>query len=230
MQIEKHQLAKALNLVLADTPEAWEAGYYDRLMADCIGSQNYHYPVFDYEYKDRRILYTHVHNAVIRSGPMDFFEFGVFRGESFRTWMEINTHPASRFFGFDSFEGLPEEWRSNNLPKGHFSTNGALPDIDDSRGTFITGYFNKSLYPFLTGYERKNRMVIHIDSDLCSSCLYVLMAMNPWIARGTVIVFDDFGPADEFAAFHHWYTACSRTWKIIGARADLVKFAVVVTN
>jgi hypothetical protein len=230
MDIQQEHLAQALHLISAGNAQTWEHGYYSRLMAESLGTHDYAYPVFDYEYKDRSVLYTHVHNAVIRTGPMDFFEFGVFQGESFTEWMFINSHPASRFFGFDSFEGLPERWHSNKLEKGHFSTNGQTPEISDPRGSFIKGFFNQSLLPFLNDYERRNRMVIHIDSDLCSSCLYVLMTMNPWIKRGTTIVFDDFGPADEFAAFHHYTTSCSRTWKIVGTRADFVKFAVVITN
>ena len=34
-----------------------------------------------------------------------------------------NSHSDSRFVGFDSFEGLPEDWNSEN-PKGHFTTQG----------------------------------------------------------------------------------------------------------
>jgi len=195
-----------------------------------IEEQEYEYPLLEYDYRDRRILYEYSHKTIVRNAPIDFFEFGVFEGNSFRQWMQVNTHADSRFYGFDSFEGLPEQWHAGGMEKGHFSTQGQTPSISDSRGQFIKGYFNQSLIPFLHHYERKNRMVIHVDADLCSSSLYVLMTMDPFIKRGTLIVFDDFGPADEYAAFYHYTCACSRQWKIVAARGDHHKLAVVITQ
>src|SRR6478735_2712111 len=42
--------------------------------------------------------------------PISYFEFGVGSGASFEWWLKNATHPDSLFFGFDSFEGLPENW------------------------------------------------------------------------------------------------------------------------
>lgn len=230
MHIQQEQLQDAIHLVtIADTP-TWESRYYTRLFKDCMAEQDHDFPVFDYEYKDRRILYSHCHETIVRKAPMDFFEFGVFQGGSFTQWMQINSHPESRFFGFDSFEGLPEHWHAGNMEAGTFSTDGVTPKIDDPRGQFIKGFFNTSMRPFLETYEPKNKLVIHVDADLCSSSLYALMTMDPFIKRGTLIVFDDFGPADEFAAFYHYTKSCMRSWKVVAARRDLFKFAVVITN
>ena len=41
-----------------------------------------------------------------------FYEFGVWMGDSFRYLMKS----YEKGFGFDTFEGLPEDWRS--IPKG----------------------------------------------------------------------------------------------------------------
>lgn len=228
LQVTQQQLEQAVTLIASNQTRPWEKGYYSRLRAEYLSEHQYKYPLLDYEYKNRRILYQYAHETVVKSGPIDFFEFGVFQGNSFKQWMDINQHPESRFFGFDSFEGLPEAWESCKLEKGHFSTDGALPETDDPRASFVKGFFNKSLRPFLETYEQKNQMVLHIDCDLCSSCLYTLITMDPFIERGTLIVFDDFGVADEFAALHHYTRACSREWKIVAARKDLVKFAIVM--
>jgi len=229
MEIQQQQLQEALNLVANGTTEMWEYGYYARLKGAML-EESPAFPVFEYTYKDRNILYSHCHEAIVRNAPMDFFEFGVFRGDSFRQWMQLNTHSESRFFGFDSFEGLPERWEAGDMEAGHFSTDGNLPKISDPRGSFIKGFFNDSLRPFLDTYKPKNKMVIHVDADLCSSSLYAMMTMDPFIKRGTLIVFDDFGPADEFAAFHHYTKSCMRTWKTVAARNDYHKYAVVITN
>lgn len=229
MLIQQQQLQQALNLVQCSNPQEWEQCYYTLLRQQVLSEKD-EFPLFDYEYRKRKLLYTFSHDAVVRGAPIDFFEFGVFRGDSFRQWMQVNTHPESRFFGFDSFEGLPEDWYFGNKPKGHFSTGGILPEIDDPRASFIKGYFNESLRPFLETYEKKNRIVMHIDADLCSSSLYALMTMDPFIERGTLMVFDDFGPADEFAALYHYANSCGREWKVVAARKDLIKLAAVITS
>jgi len=229
MLIQQQQLHQVLNLVQCANPQEWEKFYYTMLRQKVLSEKD-EFPLFDYEYRKRKLLYAFSHDAIARNAPIDFFEFGVYKGDSFRQWMEVNTHPESRFFGFDCFEGLPEDWHTGNKAKGHFSTGGAIPETDDPRASFIKGLFNESLRPFLDSYERKNRLVIHIDADLCSSSLYALMTMDPIIKRGTLIVFDDFNPADEFAALYHYANSCGREWQVVAARRDLVKLAVVITG
>src|SRR5262249_4819019 len=55
-----------------------------------------------------------------------YLEFGVYKGAS------INRHaalrPMVRFYGFDSFRGLPETW-TMGAPKGAFALNGKLPPV-----------------------------------------------------------------------------------------------------
>ena len=56
-----------------------------------------------------------------------YMEFGVFEGAATRYWSKLLRNPKSKLHGFDSFEGLPENWpvdRGGSLPKGHFSTGG----------------------------------------------------------------------------------------------------------
>ncbi len=40
-----------------------------------------------------------------------YLEFGVRQGRSMKRMMQRFTNPDGVFYGFDSFEGLPEQWR-----------------------------------------------------------------------------------------------------------------------
>lgn len=85
--------------------------------------------------------------SLVSATPIDYLEFGAFRGESLRHWVGLNNKPDSRFFGFDTFAGLPEKWLE--FEAGAFDTGGALPNIADSRVSFIKGIFQDTLYDFL---------------------------------------------------------------------------------
>ena len=78
-----------------------------------------------------------------------YMEFGVFEGATTRYWSKLLHNPKSKLHGFDSFEGLPENWpavdRSGGLSKGHFSVGGRLPQINDDRVKFFKGWFEQTL-------------------------------------------------------------------------------------
>ena len=69
---------------------------------------------------------------------------------------QLNTREQSRFFGFDSFEGLPEDW--GDVPRGMFAVEGRAPHIDDARVQFVQGLFQETLYGFLAYYVRAPRL------------------------------------------------------------------------
>lgn len=153
---------------------------------------------------DRQELHALV-SEHLGSGPLDYLEFGVWWGVSLRLWTRLNSHPDSRFFGFDTFEGLPEDW--GNVRKGSFSTSRELPSLEDRRVRLIAGLFQETLYPFLADYRRSDRAVFHIDCDLYSSTLFCLAAIDRYLRPGDVLIFDDFFSLNhEFAAFRD-YTA-----------------------
>ncbi|MDP3427375.1 MAG: class I SAM-dependent methyltransferase [Humidesulfovibrio sp.] len=187
--------------------------------------------VMDFSYEKRANFYTYVYNRLVRKVPVDYLEFGVATGESFRVWLGLSRHAESRFYGFDSFEGLPENWQADS-PKGAYSTGGHIPQVDDPRATFIKGLFQQTVDAFSLGFTPQNRLVLHMDADLYSSTLYVLMTMNRHIRPGTLILFDEFtarGFTDEYAALEDYCTACCRSYQIRARRRDFVKLAVEIT-
>ena len=72
----------------------------------------------------REILYEKVLEKEDLNSEIDYLEFGVSRGVSFRWWVDHITSEGSRFYGFDTFDGLPENW--GRFKKGDMS-NGCRP-------------------------------------------------------------------------------------------------------
>ena len=102
------------------------------------------YPVerpLDGKRGDRLWLYQSViQKEKLDAEPIDFWEFGVFRGESLFAWVRNISDPASRFVGFDTFTGLPERWRATEL-EGAFNVHGRIPETNDPRCSFQAGLF-----------------------------------------------------------------------------------------
>jgi O-methyltransferase len=97
-------------------------------------------------YTNRVLLHEYVIKTQgLDQKPIHYLEFGVAGGTSFAWWVKANHHPESLFYGFDTFEGLPEDWHF--FKKGAFSFD--IPFMDDTRGTFIKGLFQDTLYRFL---------------------------------------------------------------------------------
>lgn len=146
----------------------------------------------------------YIQSHCLKDEAVDYLEFGVFRGASISKWSEINTHPLSRFFGFDCFEGLPEDWVaiSGTGPRGSYSAGGKIPTSSDGRVRFVKGQFAKTLPGFLRTFQSSSRLIVHNDADLFSSTLYVLTKIDSVVEPGTVVIFDEFSnPLHEWKAF-----------------------------
>jgi O-methyltransferase len=160
--------------------------------------------------KDKISFYSYI-NQQFSGKPVMYLEFGVHKGESMMEWITLNTHSGSVFYGFDSFEGLPESWQWNTgkkLPKGTFSTQGTIPVIVDERVHFIKGLFQNALLPFLKekGPELlRSNVILHFDADLYSSELFCLTHLYEYLPDGAIIFFDDFFVVDhDFRALMDW--------------------------
>lgn len=130
-----------------------------------------------------------------------FLEFGVASGRTVNH-MALNT-PQAHFYGFDSFDGLPEAWRSG-FDKGIFAQP-QLPVVAPNV-TLIKGWFDDTLPTFLHERPQMPLSLVHIDCDLYSSTKTIFANLKDRIVPGTVIVFDEYwnypGWRDhEFKAF-----------------------------
>ncbi len=183
---------------------------------------------------ERPDYFKWVNDEHLGGGPIDYLEFGVFRGTSTRLWVETNTDPKSRFFGFDTFTGLPEAWRhgTGTMGVGHFDVGGNLPDIDDDRVEFVQGVFQDTLVPFLGRWKRTGRLVLHFDADLYSSTLYVLAKLDAHIQPDDVLMFDQANVSDhEWRALMDWASAFRREVRLLATSGrDYPQVAVQVTK
>ncbi len=131
-------------------------------------------------------------------------EFGVAGGST------IN-HIASLFsgevHGFDSFEGLPEDWRSG-FKKGFFARS-KLPPVR-SNVRLHKGWFEDTIPGFLEQFGSPLSF-LHIDSDLYSSAVTILRLMDGRIVPGTVIQFDEFFnyPGWQKGEYRAWLEFCA---------------------
>jgi len=162
-------------------------------------------------------LYSYLAESL---ATISYLEFGVWKGDSIRRWSALNHSPESRFFGFDSFEGLPEEWhhgRGGSTSTAHFNLSGDVPCFDDPRIIPVRGWFQRTMPDFLKSFERNGPMVINNDSDLYSSTIYVLSKLDEIVLPGDLIVFDEFSsPANEFKAWTEYTNAFMRKTECIG--------------
>jgi len=151
------------------------------------------------------------------SGPIQYLEFGVYRGESLSWWLKRLSHPKARFTGFDTFIGLPERWRRSE-PLGHFNVNGKLPDIKDPRCSFEVGLFQDTLPAFIGQNDLFGKLIIQLDADLYTSTLFVLTRLAPYLKSGDILFFDEFSCAqDEFRAFYEFVRCFRVKYEFVGA-------------
>ena len=161
----------------------------------------------------RRELFHQIAEKV-SSKKVLYLEFGVARGASMRYWSNLLSNPGSALHGFDTFEGLPEEWRLGD--KGAYSAGGRLPEIADPRVKFFKGLFQETLPGYVLP-DHEN-LIINIDCDLYSSASFVLNSLAEHIRPGTYIYFDEFSdPHNELRAFHELLTATNKQFSLLGA-------------
>lgn len=152
---------------------------------------------------DRFALFDEAVQRIGGSRPL-YLEFGVFRGRTLRYWAKRLTAPDARFVGFDSFEGLPEDWQPD-AQRGSFAV-GTPPTIDDPRVSFQVGWFDQTL----PGWQPPDhdQLIVNVDCDLYSSTRCVLDWLEPHLRPGTLVYFDDlFNRDHQWRALMEWLDA-----------------------
>lgn len=181
----------------------------------------------NFDFNKRNELFEHVASTEDVNNGIDYLEFGVASGKSFRWWANRLDHADNRFYGFDTFTGLPEAW--GPFKAGAMSNGNKIPEIDDDRTTFFQGLFQQTLLPFLANYDGDKRKIIHMDADLYSATLYVLTLMTPYLKKGDIIFFDEFNvPQHEFKAFREWTNSFYIEYEVLGNVNNFYQLAVKI--
>jgi len=173
----------------------------------------------------------------------DYFEFGVMSCGTFNRVIEWTTSSETKFYGFDTFEGLPEPWvrarGDGSLWVGRNTGDlkaAGQPAVYDERAMLFKGMFQDTLPEALARAFPKGRLndrplVLNIDSDLYSSALYALTSMHLMLRSGDYVYFDEFFDGlNEFAAFNDYVRSYNtKSWFVPLARAyDGILFRIEV--
>ncbi len=114
-----------------------------------------------------------------------YCELGVYEGQSINF---LAPRVAGAVHGFDSFEGLPSDWRENH-PAGQFRV-ASLPRVPPNV-VLHKGWFDATL-PGFSAAARSPIAFMHVDCDLYSSTRTVFDLLGDLVAEGTIIVFDEY--------------------------------------
>jgi Macrocin-O-methyltransferase (TylF) len=143
-----------------------------------------------------------------------FCEFGVYSGATINF---IASQVKTTIYGFDSFEGLPEDWQPG-VEKGTFRLD-SLPPVRKNV-KLIKGWFQDTLPTFVKEHQ-EDCSFLHIDCDLYSSTKTVFDTFGERIGKGTVLVFDEFfnypgWKNGEFLAFQELTQARGLRYEYLG--------------
>jgi predicted O-methyltransferase YrrM len=166
-------------------------------------------------FHEHRTLLKH---ALSKAGDGTVLEFGVFSGTTIN-WMATD-FPERSFVGFDTFDGLPEEW--SGYAHFDFDRKGAIPDVPRNV-EIVKGLFESTAPAFA---KRGQKIAaIHIDCDLYSSTKTIFDALGDTLPDGCVLIFDEYFNYPGFErherkAFAEFLSFTGRSAKWIGFRGE----------
>lgn len=134
-----------------------------------------------------------------------FAEFGVFTGTSINHFARLLANKNIRIYGFDSFEGLKEEWYGTEGQTGYFDVGGRMPKVLPNV-TLVKGWFDNTLPVFLQEHPG-HFSFLHLDADTYESTLLVLNLVKDRLRKGTVIIFD------EYLGYPNWKEGEYLAWQ-----------------
>jgi hypothetical protein len=122
-------------------------------------------------------------------------EFGVASGVGALWWLGRLTSPSLVYRGFDTFLGMPVEFKG--IPQGGLSLGGKPPNIKDDRIFWHVGDVCSTVLDVNWAEPHEVRIFL-FDLDLYHPSLKVWAAIEPHLREGDLIFFDEAYNEDEF--------------------------------
>ena len=117
----------------------------------------------------------------------EVLDLGVFEGRSTRHLARI--FPDKTIHGFDSFEGLPEDW--SYVLKGTFGDlEGEMPNLPDNV-LLYKGWFDDTLPAWAESHSNSRITLLRVDCDIYSSTRTIFETLGHLLSPGSWILFDE---------------------------------------
>lgn len=139
-------------------------------------------------------------------------EFGVASGNSVNY---IAKRVPCLVYGYDSYDGLPEDWRSG-FDAGCFKM-GKMPDVRENV-ILVKGLFSDTLPKVKEQFTQIK--LLHVDCDLYSSTVEIFDMLAVLLRPGCVIIFDEYlgfpgWQQCEFLAFKEFIEKSGRSYEYL---------------
>ena len=162
-----------------------------------------------------------------------YVELGVAQGAGCQIFGKHLAEAGLSLTGFDSFEGLEEDWTGIQTGRGvgAFSTGGQLPDVP-SNVTLVKGWVQDTLPGYLKENKGRPFSFVHMDMDTYTPTLFALKAIKKQLRKGSVILFDELYGYPGWR--HHEYKALEEVlspddYKYIGFAPQSVSIEILRT-
>ena len=157
-------------------------------------------------------------------------DLGVWIGWSTRLISDASDRTV---YGFDTFEGLVEDWRIDDqavIKRGTFSLSepfaqrfirdtgvrlhNGVPDALGRKVQFIRGSTYETLAPFLADRPAAPIRLFHMDLDTYESCRHALETCKDHFVEGSILVFDEYLVTNgELLAFYEFQSKYELQWR-----------------
>ena len=121
-----------------------------------------------------------------------YAEFGVWRGHGVNLFARMLEDLGGTVTGFDSFEGLEEDWtgHAKGGETGRYNLDGVLPEVR-TNVTLVKGWVQDTVPGWLDAQGDAPFALAHFDMDTYTPTAFVLDLIRPRLRASTVILFDE---------------------------------------